>query len=128
MGLENQLILFLLVLAIIPSILFFVRRKEIPTKAKEEEVYSKEFWMFIFGTLVLLFSAVLITFTTSIPVFNKLAVKEPLYTIFSSFADWTASNESMHNFFTQLSAVKVGYCLKMLSVITIVFSFGLVCW
>ncbi len=41
----------------------------------EESLWSREFWMFI-GSLVLLLSAVQITFSTSIPVFNLLL--EPL--------------------------------------------------
>lgn len=41
-----------------------------PRKA-EESATSREFWMFI-GSLVLLFSAVLITGATSLPVFNKI--------------------------------------------------------
>jgi cytochrome c-type biogenesis protein CcmF len=43
---------------------------EVPKKA-EESADSREFWMFI-GALVLLFSAVLITGATSLPVFNKV--------------------------------------------------------
>jgi cytochrome c-type biogenesis protein CcmF len=38
----------------------------------EEPFLSREFWMFI-GSLVFLFSSILITFTTSIPVFNKIS-------------------------------------------------------
>jgi cytochrome c-type biogenesis protein CcmF len=40
-------------------------------KKTEESTTSREFWMFI-GALVLLFSAVLITGATSLPVFNKI--------------------------------------------------------
>jgi cytochrome c-type biogenesis protein CcmF len=48
----------------------------------EESINSREFWMFI-GALVLLFSSVLITVATSLPVFNKLlgtdwALKDPV--------------------------------------------------
>ena len=45
--------------------------KKIPNPIKEESITSKEFWMFI-GSLVLILSVVLITFTTSIPVYNKI--------------------------------------------------------
>jgi cytochrome c-type biogenesis protein CcmF len=38
---------------------------------KEEATWSREFWMYI-GSLVLLISAIQITFTTSIPVWNKM--------------------------------------------------------
>ncbi|HRE74483.1 MAG TPA: cytochrome c biogenesis protein CcsA [Flavobacteriales bacterium] len=42
-----------------------------PREKKEEELWSREFWMFI-GSLVLVLSAVQITFSTSIPVINLL--------------------------------------------------------
>lgn len=45
--------------------------KKVPTSPKEEEVYTREFWMFI-GSLVLVISAFQIIMTTSVPVFNKL--------------------------------------------------------
>ncbi len=72
MGLENQLLVFILSCVAI-SIGFYVwNAKSIPVPVKEEKTPSREFWMFI-GSLVLLFSAILITFTTSIPVYNKVA-------------------------------------------------------
>jgi cytochrome c-type biogenesis protein CcmF len=72
MGLEWQLVAFLAVLCIWPLWMYFSRSKGIPKPDKEESAYSREFWMFV-GALVLLFSSVLITFTTSIPVWNKIA-------------------------------------------------------
>ncbi len=71
MGLENQLLLFILTFTLMGGVLMFLRNKEIPAPQKEEAFSSKEFWMFI-GSLVLLFSAVLITISTSLPVFNKM--------------------------------------------------------
>jgi cytochrome c-type biogenesis protein CcmF len=52
--------------------MYFSRSRGIPKPEKEESAYSREFWLFV-GALVLLFSSVLITFTTSIPVWNKIA-------------------------------------------------------
>lgn len=46
------------------------RDKEIPTVVKEENTYSREFWMFI-GSLILFLSAFVITVITSLPVINK---------------------------------------------------------
>lgn len=46
------------------------RDKEIPTIVKEENTYSREFWMFI-GSLILFLSAFVITVITSLPVINK---------------------------------------------------------
>ena len=72
MGLEWQLVAFLVFFAGLGLGLFFVKSKQIPTVKDEEALSSREFWMFI-GTLTLAFSAVLITFTTSIPVYNKVS-------------------------------------------------------
>lgn len=71
MGLEWQLIIFCLTVICVPLFLYFKNVKSIPLHAQEEKNESREFWMFI-GCLVLMFSAGLITFTTSIPVYNKL--------------------------------------------------------
>ncbi len=71
MGLEWQLVTFILAYLGLSSFLFFSRLKSIPAPAKEESTGSKEFWMFI-GSLILLFSAFLITVSTSLPVYNKI--------------------------------------------------------
>lgn len=71
MGLGWQLTAFVLTFLIFPAILLAARYRRIPAPAKEEALASKEFWMFI-GSLVLLFSAVLITGSTSLPVINKI--------------------------------------------------------
>ncbi len=47
------------------------RYKKIPHIAKEENSYSREFWMFI-GALVLFLSSVFIMVATSLPVINKI--------------------------------------------------------
>lgn len=71
MGLEWQLVI-LIFLFLVPSVILYLnRRKSIPVPLVEEQTYSKEFWIFI-GSLTLLFSAVIITFSTSIPVYNKI--------------------------------------------------------
>lgn len=45
--------------------------KGIPTITREENLYSREFWMYI-GSLIFFLSAAVIIFKTSIPVFNKV--------------------------------------------------------
>lgn len=45
--------------------------KKVPSSQKDDEIYTREFWMFI-GSLVLVVSAFQVLMTTSIPVFNKL--------------------------------------------------------
>ncbi|MCC6282304.1 MAG: cytochrome c biogenesis protein CcsA, partial [Saprospiraceae bacterium] len=71
MGLGIQLVLFMVVFSLLGLFLWFWRYKEVPDVKGEESTTSREFWMFI-GSLVLLFSAVLITGATSLPVWNKL--------------------------------------------------------
>ncbi|NND34211.1 MAG: cytochrome c biogenesis protein CcsA [Saprospiraceae bacterium] len=71
MGLEWQLVILIALFTVLPGILYVLHHRSVPTPEKEESMTSREFWMFI-GSLVLLFSAGLITFTTSLPVLNKL--------------------------------------------------------
>ena len=71
MGLENQLILFILLYTLLAIGLLVYRHRQIPQPEKEEAISSREFWMFI-GSLVFLFSSVLITAATSLPVYNKI--------------------------------------------------------
>ena len=71
MGLEKQLIAFFVFFFAVGLGALIYRFKKIPTKKKEESIYSREFWMFI-GALVLFFSAVLIGVPTSFPVFNSM--------------------------------------------------------
>ncbi|PZP52432.1 MAG: cytochrome c assembly protein [Pseudopedobacter saltans] len=68
---DVQLISFILVFFIPGMVLFFMRLKNIPSIQKEENTYSREFWMFI-GSLVLFLSAVIIIGKTSFPIINKI--------------------------------------------------------
>ena len=70
-GLNLQLILFIAVFFVPAIILYFIRYSQIPHLSKEENTWSREFWMFI-GALVVFLSAVFILFSTSIPVFNHI--------------------------------------------------------
>lgn len=71
LGMNWQLLAFLLVFTI-PSLFFLLRSfKKIPAIQKEEEISSREFWMFI-GSLVFFLSAIVISGQTSLPVFNKI--------------------------------------------------------
>ncbi|MCB0563447.1 MAG: hypothetical protein KDD01_03640, partial [Phaeodactylibacter sp.] len=67
---EVQLVGFLVFFLLFSGVMLGMRFKDIPSPKKEEAASSKEFWMFI-GTLVLLFSALIITASTSLPVYNK---------------------------------------------------------
>jgi len=71
LGMSGQLVIYILMFAIPSIILFLVRYKDIPGKVKEENIYSREFWMFV-GSLLLIAIAFFITLDTSWPVINKL--------------------------------------------------------
>ena len=71
LGMNTQLILFMAVFLLPALALYFIRSKEIPTIKREEDFYSREFWMFI-GSLVLFLSSIVIIVTTSLPVINKI--------------------------------------------------------
>ncbi len=71
LGMNTQLLIFLLVF-VVPSLgLFIARYKFVPAEKREEAVSSREFWMFV-GALLLFLSALYITSITSIPVYNKV--------------------------------------------------------
>lgn len=72
MGLEWQLVLFVSLFSLAGLSALALRWTQIPSIKKEESIYSKEFWLLI-GSFILLFSSILITITTSIPVFDKIA-------------------------------------------------------
>ena len=71
LGMNMQLLIFLLMFVLPALVLFIYRYKEIPTIHKEESTSSREFWMFI-GSLVFFLSALVIIGKTSIPVVNKI--------------------------------------------------------
>ncbi|WP_293300557.1 cytochrome c biogenesis protein CcsA [Pedobacter sp. UBA4863] len=71
LGMTWQLVFF--ILSFLAIAVFFVvwRWKELPITHKDEETYSREFWMFI-GALVVTVSCIHIIFATSVPVFNAV--------------------------------------------------------
>jgi cytochrome c-type biogenesis protein CcmF len=71
MGLGFQLLLFIFTFSGLGLWLWLARYKSVPEIKGEEAGTSREFWMFI-GSLVLMFSAILITGATSLPVWNKI--------------------------------------------------------
>ena len=71
MGLEWQLVGFVVFFLVLSLILYFSRSKDIPVKKKEESIASREFWMYI-GSLVLMFSGIIISASTSLPVYNSI--------------------------------------------------------
>jgi cytochrome c-type biogenesis protein CcmF len=72
MGLEWQLTFFNLSFLLIGLVFFIANYNKIPSPIKEESGVSREFWMYI-GSLVLMFSGILINGSSSLPVYNKIA-------------------------------------------------------
>ena len=70
-GMNWQLRAFVLAFFIPAMVLFFKRYKKIPHITREENTYSREFWMFI-GSLVLFLAAIAIIIPTSYPLINKI--------------------------------------------------------
>ena len=71
LGMNTQLLFFLLIFVLPYFTLFIARIKDMKAPQKEDEIKSREFWMLV-GSLILFLSAVVIISITSIPVFNKL--------------------------------------------------------
>jgi cytochrome c-type biogenesis protein CcmF len=71
LGLSGQLLVFLFIFVIVTLVLLIINWKNIPSNKTEQQMMSREFWMFI-GAMVLILSAIQIAFTTSFPVFNKV--------------------------------------------------------
>jgi cytochrome c-type biogenesis protein CcmF len=90
-----HLLIFMGTLLGLALFLFFKNYKKVPDHKKEEEALtSREFWMFI-GSLVLMISVVQITYTTSMPVWNKLfgtnlAITDPV-THYNKIQIWITS-------------------------------------
>lgn len=70
LGMFGHLITYNVVFLLLSFYFIILRWKELPITQKDEETYSREFWMFI-GALVLTVSCIHIIFATSVPVFNK---------------------------------------------------------
>lgn len=71
LGMSGQLLIYLLSYTLLAILLLVFHWKKIPKAEKEDSLMSREFWMFI-GSLVLLISAFQISFSTSVPVINKI--------------------------------------------------------
>ncbi len=71
MGMSGQLLIYLLFFLLLSLVLFAVNWKSLPREKQDEELWSREFWLFL-GAIVLLMSCFQIIISTSIPVTNKL--------------------------------------------------------
>lgn len=69
-GMGRHILIYLFSFLVLGLVLLFRRYSQLPSK-DNEEVFTREFWLFV-GALVLVLSAFQVIFSTSIPVFNKL--------------------------------------------------------
>lgn len=127
MGLEWQLVGFIGIFLFSGVYFLWTRNGSIPVVQKEEVIQSREFWMFV-GAMVLVFSSILITFSTSIPVWNKLV---DVYGSLMGKGDMTPYHKAMpldpidhHNRFQLWNAVLVA----LISSIAQILRFGAMGW
>ncbi len=114
LGMTGQLLIYLAFFATVGFTLLLIRiiKKQIPSVEKEEDIWSREFWMFI-GTLVLLLSGLQMTFTTSIPVWNKifglnLAPPEDVIQHYNSIQIWLGILAGIFTAAVQFLSYKIG--------------------
>lgn len=103
MGLETQLLFFLGFYFLLSFGLIVWRWSTIPVPEREEASTSREFWMFI-GSLTLFMSAILITGSTSLPVYNE--IREWLDPVFDGLT--LTDPEAHHNQFQIWIAIFMG--------------------
>ena len=71
LGMSGQLLVYMFAFLLLALVLIIINWKKLPITKKDEDTYSREFWLFI-GAITLSVSCIQIIATTSIPVFNKL--------------------------------------------------------
>ncbi|WNJ17435.1 cytochrome c biogenesis protein CcsA [Pontibacter sp. G13] len=71
LGLSGQLIALMAIYGVFVLVTLVLRWKAIPTKQDESKVWSAEFMLFI-GILIFVFSGIVVTMGTSLPVLNKI--------------------------------------------------------
>ncbi len=103
MGLETQLLFFLAFYFFLSIGLMIWRWNSIPVPEKEEATSSREFWMFI-GSLTLFMSAILITGSTSLPVYNE--IREWINPVFDGLT--LTEPEAHHNSFQIWIGIFIG--------------------
>ncbi len=71
LGMFWQLVIYIIIFLAISVYFLIVRWKELPVTKKDEDTYSREFWMFV-GAIFLCLSCFHLVLVTSIPVWNKM--------------------------------------------------------
>ena len=71
LGMSGQLLIYMFSFILLATVLIVLNWKNLPITKKDEDTYSREFWMFI-GAITLMISCIQIIATTSIPVVNAI--------------------------------------------------------
>ena len=71
LGMFWQLVAYVVIFLVLSIVLVALRWKELPISQKDEETYSREFWMFV-GSIFLALSCFHLILVTSIPVWNAI--------------------------------------------------------
>jgi len=89
LGMSGQLLVYLATYVLLSAFLLLGNLKKIPNQEGEDSVLSREFWLLV-GALVLFISAFQISFSTSIPVINKIFGTElaPPADVISHYHSW----------------------------------------
>ncbi|MFT7588994.1 MAG: cytochrome c-type biogenesis protein CcmF [Limisphaerales bacterium] len=96
-GLNRQLLFWMFTFLIITIIQLFRKWRKIPVLEREEELSSREFWMFM-GALVLLFSGLQISIVTSMPAINSFSAWINSWTGLGLREDWPYPANPEHYF------------------------------
>ncbi|MCH8569121.1 MAG: cytochrome c biogenesis protein CcsA [Balneolales bacterium] len=88
LGLYNQLLLFIIAVALCGIILYAVRMKELPTPKDPSPLFSREFFMFS-GAMTLLIVSLVIILGTSAPIIGRLFVPNPTPPLPEFYNMWT---------------------------------------
>lgn len=70
-GMKVQLLVYLVFFILLSIALLVINYRKLPKASQEEELWSREFWMFL-GSLVLVMSCLQIIVNTSLPVYNTV--------------------------------------------------------
>ncbi|HZF99375.1 MAG TPA: cytochrome c biogenesis protein CcsA, partial [Chitinophagales bacterium] len=98
LGMSGQLVFYLAALTIPALVLLIVRWKSMPSPQREEELYTREFWMFI-GSLMLLLSSLHIILWTSIPVWDTIGIPKLLNLISDKFeGKWAPPTDPVQHY------------------------------
>lgn len=133
LGMSGQLIVIILAF-LIPSVYLFIDRtfikKQIPSKEKEENLSSREFWLFI-GSLIFVFAATHIIILTSFPVINKvfgtnIAPPSDIKSHYNNVQVWMAALVAFGSAFTQFFKYKNDNWKKVIRQLLIVFILSIV--